>query len=802
VTEGALLAHYRLVSRLGAGGMGVVYRAHDERLGRDVAIKVLPAEAVGDETARARLVREARTASSLNHPNICHIYEVGEWEGSGYITMELVEGSTLRDAIAPGGLPIDTAIRYAAQIADALAHAHEKGVIHRDLKSTNVVITPEGRAKVLDFGLAKREEDGGQAAHADPTLTQSGVVVGTPHYIPPEVLGGAKADARSDLWALGIVLHEMLSGELPFAGRNIVELSAAILGSAPAALPARVPPGVRSIVQRCLAKEPAQRYRRASEVHAALSALQEESAPAMVCSPPRRAGAWRAWVGAGLAAVAVAALLRTLGHERPGGSPLPAPLASGVRGPGPPARAIRSLAVLPLTNLSGDPEQEFFADGMTEELITNLAPIGSLKVISRTSVMRYKGTTKSVPEIARELKVDGIVEGSVLRSGERVRITAQLIDASEDKHLWAKSYERELREVLSLQREVAMDIAQQIQIELSPKEHAMMDRPMPMVHREANDLYLRGRHLWARASEADVRRSLELFERAIALDPRDPRYHSGLADAYLLLGQLLEVVPFSEAGPKTIRSARRAIELDETSADAHVSMAAALFFGDWNWEEGKRHLERALELSPGHSNAHNVYSVYLGALGDLDRAVAEGERARDLDPQSLLVNWSLGNALIQAERYDDAFAQARRTFELDPTSVLPQSQMVFIHEASGNLAAAIDGYETFLPERDGGPAFARALRAAYESGGADAYWRKHLEFLRSSGRIDSIDPCRVACLHARLGDRDEAFAQLDRAVAQRRGDALFAKVLPGLESLRDDPRFREVLRRIGHPSAS
>jgi serine/threonine-protein kinase len=435
--------------------MGEVYRAHDEQLDRDVALKVLPAQALTDPTARARLLREARSAAALNHPHICTIYEVGEAGGQAYIAMEMVQGKLLSEVVPEQGLPVETVLRLGSQIADALAHAHERRIVHRDLKSPNVMITPEGRAKVLDFGLAKRlsgEEAAEAATKSLATLTEAGALVGTVPYMAPEQLRGQPADARSDVWALGVVLYEMATGRRPFQGQTGFELSSAILNQVPPPLPAAVPAGLGAVVERCLAKEPGQRYQQGSEVRAALEAVQSGAAlpgwPAW-----RYALSRRRWLVLVATLAAVLAIVAALAVIFGGGTP-----------------RIRSLAVLPVKNDSGDPGQEFFADGMTDGLIAGLAQIKAIKVISRTSVMQYKEVKKSLGQIAKELGVEGIVEASVIRAGGRVRVTAQLIDARRDQNLWASNYERNTTDVLVVQSEVVQAIAGEIKAAVTPQE--------------------------------------------------------------------------------------------------------------------------------------------------------------------------------------------------------------------------------------------------------------------------------------------------------------------------------------------
>jgi len=779
VLEG-MLSHYRIVRYVGAGGMGRVYRAHDERLGRDLALKVLHTASLADATARARLIHEARMASSLSHPNIAHVYDVGEDREHLFIAMELVEGRQLRELIPPGGLSSGSLLQYGEQIADALAYAHEHGVIHRDLKSANIVITPEGRAKVLDFGLAKRLDHEDSKDELDLTLTASGMVLGTPMYLPPEVLAGQKADARSDVWALGVVLYEMASGRLPFAAGSLIELAGVIANQPPAPLSGHVPVGIQAVIARCLAKDPGQRYHNGGEVRAAIATLAEARSP-------RAAGtsAHRWWIAA--VAVALAASGLAIGLNRP----LRERILGGVQAP-----RIGSLAVLPLANLSGDPAQEYFADGMTEALITDLAPIPSLNVISRTSVMRYKNSKEALRSIAHTLDVDAIIEGSVMRVGDRVRITAQLIEAATDHHLWAKSYERDFKEILTLQSEVAADIAREIRLQLSPQIRARLANPRP-VNPEAYELYLRGRYEWNKLDEAGMKRGIEYFEKALALDPGDARYSSGLADAYVVLVQVAGTLPVREGMAKVEHYARRALAADENSAEAHASMAAALFFGDWKLKDAEQHVKRAIEINPGYPIAHLIYSTILCSQNRMAEAIAEDHRAMELDPLSTIINWNAIGTLCQARRFDEALAQAHHALEVDPQSPVIQGSLAHVYELKGDYERALDTFEKYLPENEGGKARVAAMRRAYEASGKTGYWRSFLDYMTVSSRGATASEVGFAMLHTHLGQYDRAIEFLERAYAKRSGDLLFINVEPAFDPLRSNPRFQSIVRRVG-----
>jgi len=773
---GAKLGPYRIVEPLGAGGMGEVYRAHDERLGRDLALKLLPAEMMADENARARLTREARTASSLNHPHIAHIYDVGEDEGRIFIAMELVEGTSLHHLIRAGRLLPESVLEYATQVANALAYAHQRGVIHRDLKSANVMVTPEGRTKVLDFGLAKRVVTGpAEETRIDPSLTTSGLVLGTPNYLPPEVLLGGKADGRSDVWSLGVMLYEMATGRMPFLGGTVGQLAEAIVNTPPAPISARVPVGLRGVIERCLAKEPDARFQDGAGVFAALEAINRLGRPKSALvrfGPP----------------IALSLIVLVLGIAI-GTGRLHIP---GLAGPGSDTPQIRSLAVLPLANLSGDPTQEYFANGMTEELITDLASIRSLKVISRTSAMQYKNSKKSLREIAGELRVDGVVEGSVLRDGNRVRITAQLIEARKDQHLWAKSYERDFSDVLSLQSEVARDIAHEIQLQITPQESQRMAQHR-RVDPVAYDLYLKGREEWGKVTPEGVKKSIEFFEQAAKRDPNDARYPSGLADAYLVQAQIFG----GSTGPsmaKVKEYAGRALTLDDQSAEAHASIGAALLFGDWNFAEAERHLKRSIDLNPGYSTSRLIYSVLLSAMGRANEAIEQDRIGQEVDPMSLIISWNATATLYYAKRYDESLAQAKLTLRKFPDAFLAQGTLVRDYELVEDYKSVLDTADRYFPDSEGGKVFVARVRKAYEASGPPGYWRAML--------TQQKEPLRLACIYAKLGDREKALSSLERALKEHNSDMIFVNVEPLLDSLHGEPRFQAVVRQIGLTPAS
>ncbi len=759
--------------------MGIVFRAYDEHLDRDVAFKLLPEETLQSQAARSMLLREARTASQLSHPHICHTYEAGEADGYVYIAMELLEGGSLSEAIPPGGMPLETILRIGSQIAEALTHAHAKGVIHRDLKANNVIVTSEGRAAVLDFGLAKRERTGDAASElTSSTPTATGVLMGTPAYWSPEVLGGQPATAQSDIWALGVVLYMMASGELPFQGRSVAEVCGAILKDSPPPLRESVHPGLRGIIERCLAKEPSQRYGLASEVRAALQALQPGST-----FTDRRAGVSRGQWPLIVAAVLVTGLLVYLvatGWKRDSTAP-----GSG--------GGIRSLAVLPLVNLSGDPGQEYFADGLTDELITNLASIQSLKVISRTSAMHYKGVSKPLPEIARELGVDGIIEGSVLRSNDHVRINVQLIDAAKDRNVWTQTYDRDMRDVLVMQSEVGRDIANRLDVTLSPRGQARAT-PRP-VNPQAYELYLRGRYYWNKRTLDALLQAQDQFSRAVRLDSTYAVAYAGLADTYVLMS-VYSGKPPGESYPLARAAALQALKIDDHLAEAHASLGRVKNFYDWDWTGAEAEFKRAIELKPSLSTAHHYYSIYLRDVGRADDAIAEASRALELDPVSLIISTNLGDTYYYAGRVDQAIAQHRKTLLLDATFPPVHLYLGRALEQKGMFQDAIAEFQKARSLAGKGPYALGDLAHAYALSGRRAEASRLLEEMRERSRRGESLETETALVHLALGDRDQAFRHLEEAYKARSG-LNDLQVDPRFASLRGDPRFQDILVRLG-----
>jgi len=785
------VSHYRIVEKVGEGGMGIVYRAHDGRLNRDVALKFLPAELLNNENARALLIREARTASALNHPNICTIYDVGEQDGQSYIVMEFVKGRSLTEQIPENGLPADTAIRYGEQIADAMAHAHEHGVIHRDLKSPNVVITGAGRVKVLDFGLAKHMTPGeiSLKTQSISTLTSDGAIVGTMHYMAPELFRGESADARSDIWALGVILYEMANGKRPFRGKTSYELSSVILHEDPPRLADNVPMGLRAVTEHCLAKDPQQRYQHASEVRAALEALRTNSAmiPASAIQPPPAAPRSR-FRSAMLASAAVLALLvitalawKLIEIKWRGSAAVS-------------AASIHSLAVLPLENLTGDPKQDYFADGMGDSLTTELSQIKKLRVISRSSVMQYKGKNESPAQIAQELGVDALVEGSVLRSGDRVRISAALVQPQTGQNLWAKNYERPTTDILALQSDVARDIVTQIQIQLTQPEQERLVKTRSVIP-EAYDAYLQGRSEASKRTGESLGQAVADFRRAIQIDPTYAPSYAALAETLVLYGDYSDVSS-AKVLPEAEEAAQNALRLDPDLASAHSALGLVNAF-ELKLSNSLSEYQRAIELNPGDANAHHWYALALAETGQSEQSIAEIKLAEELDPRSLIINSNVAWCLYLAGKYDEAIAQAQKAILMDPSFAVAHGYLGQAYLEKGRYDEAFSELKKAIELSGGETSYEAELANAYAVAGKKEDARHLLEQVQQRAAQHYVSPYSLALIYTGLDQQDRALNELELAYDQRELRLLNLKMHPRFGTLRSNPRFKALIERIG-----
>jgi serine/threonine-protein kinase len=743
LVPGARLGRYRLIEMIGEGGMGEVWKAHDDNLDRDVAIKMLRRGTLGHATRRERFRREALVLSRISHPGVATIFDFDVQGGFDFLVMEYVAGGTLESRLETGPLPIDAILSMGAAIADALDNAHRHGILHRDLKPGNIVLTRENQPKILDFGLAILLS----AGKATGRMTEPGMVVGSLPYMAPEQLWGEADDARTDIYALGVLLYEMTTGKRPFIKDRPESLMFAIINTtAPSAKESRpdAPDALDRLIAECLKKKPDQRPKDASVVAQALRGIRDGVSSGSIPLPSRD--------------------------------------------------VIRSVAVLPLRNLAHDPSQDYFADGMTESIISELARIKALRVISRTSAMAYKGAAKPIPEIARELNVDAVLEGSALLVGKRVRVSVQLISARTDDTLWTERYDRDLEDVLSLQSELAETVAKEIAVQLSPVEEKELAK-RHVVNPEAHLLYLKARHAMSsgliQTAESAHRYALQTVE-------TDPEYALGwcvLADSFTW-SSIRGLRSPAEATREALAAVDRALALDPDLADAHASKGLLLSHSG-EMRQGLKHLQRAVEINPGHAAAYNLLSRALYSYERIPEALAAMEKSVSLDPVSMMVHTGAGDAYYFARQYEKSVVHYRMSLELDPRFDGTHTGLARSLEALGKFDEARAEYEEGARLGGGvaGPSFGFAHLA--QAMGNEAEARRILNELEEARSTRVISAWGLAVLHASLGDADDAFKWLETAIDEKSPGLLLLRVHPRLDPIRNDPRYWPFVERLG-----
>ena len=778
---GRILTRYRILEQIGGGGMGVVYRAHDARLERDVAVKVLPAGALVDEAARRRFRQEALALAKLSHPNICVIHDFDTQDGVDFLAMEYVVGHSLAQKLAAGPLPEKEVMSLGAQVTAALEEAHDRGIVHRDLKPSNILVTPKGQAKVLDFGLAQLLRPQADLA-ATQTFAETQGLSGTLPYMAPEQLRGETPDARADIYSLGCVFYEMATGRRAFPEDSAPRLTDAILHQVPVgprAVNGRVSQQLEAIILKLLDKDPERRYQSVRELRVDLERLRTPSTS--MSESRRKKSIAKPVLAAAVTVVILAALAFALDVGR---------IRSHLPGRSQHSE-IRSIAVLPLENLSHNAEEDYFADGMTEALINEFAQIRALRVTSRTSVMQYKRVQKSLPQIAKELDVAAIVEGSVQRSGNRVEISVQLIQASNDQYLWAKSYQRSLRDVLDLQREVARTVASEIRVAVTPQEKEKLAERRS-VNPDAYQAYLKGRYYWNQRSETSVKRGREYFEQAIEKDSTYAPAFSGLADVADASSWYGYESP--QAFVRSRQLALKAIALDDSLAEGHASLAMGLFYSDWDKAGAEKEFLRAIELDPNYANAHHWYAELLSVTGRHQEAILQAKRALEIEPVSLIVNTWAARRYYLARQVDAASAQCRKALELNSQFAPARYQMGLIDIEQKNYSAAIAEFQKAKELSGGAMIYISALAQGYAAAGRSEEAKKIYKQLKHPSE-KYVSPYWMAQISAALGEKREALDWLEAAWAGRAAWMVMLSVDPALDPLRADPRFQDFVRR-------
>jgi serine/threonine-protein kinase len=822
---GTSLGPYEIKSPLGKGGMGEVYLAHDSRLGRSVALKVLPRDLASDPQRMRRFSQEAKTTSALNHPNLLTIYEIGQEDSILFIATEYVDGDTLRTKLSGGPLPYGEVLRIGSQVAEALAAAHEAGIVHRDIKPENIMLRRRDHiVKVLDFGLAKHTDQSAQrrltdsgASSSTMIQTEANVIVGTGKYMSPEQARGLPVDTRTDVWSLGVVIYEMLAGYPPFTGETGSDLIVAILDREPARLPERetpIPRELKRIIRKALSKDRENRYQTIKDLAVDLESLRLElqlsaehqrimssasierpittqsvhtsrSMRINTAEEPTEAIARYAaksislkWILAGAAAIILAVAVGAYFYLRQPAKP-----------------PIDSIAVLPFVNVGVDPNTEYISDGITDSIIDGISQLPNLAVIARSSVFRYKGREIDPQAVAKELGVRAVLTGVITQRGDSLSISAELVDASNNHRIWGERYERQISDILLVQSDIAKDISESLRSKLTGEEQKRVVKRYTE-NPDAYQAYLKGRYHWNKRTAADINKSIEYYNQAIAIDPGFALAYSGLADCYLVLPDYSDV-PSKEAHPKSKAAALQALQLDETLAEAHAALGGVKIDSEWDFVGAEKELKRAIELNPNYATAHHWYAQYLSVMGRHEEAIKEIKRAHELDPLSLIINAVLGDTYIKARRYDEAILQLRKTIEMDQNFSRSYRYLGNAYVEKGMFAEAIAAYQT-AATLGGEPAEQAATRAtelkkAVVVLGAKGYWEEQLEFAQDG----KVSPYGMASIYGRLNNKEEALNWLEKAYHERDPYVVYMKIDPQFDSLRSDQRSQDLMRQIG-----
>ncbi len=817
---GETLSHYRIISKIGAGGMGDVYLAEDTQLERQVALKVLPAEIADDEERVRRFIQEAKAASALNHPNILTVYEIGRFENLRFIATELIKGETLSRRLRSEPMSLTSALEIAIQIASALQAAHDAGIVHRDIKPDNVMIRPDGFVKLLDFGIAKltektREPIDEEAATAISAGTSPGMIVGTAGYMSPEQARGKQIDARTDIFSFGVVLYEMLTKRHPFEGENAVDVIGSILHKEPAPirqLLPEIPQDLERLINKTLRKDREERYQTAQDLLIDLrDAKQELEVQSRLerTSPPNReepntqimtattADAPHATSSAeylvseitkrkrGLAVGLVVLTLASIGLGY---------WLLGNRAA--PAKQIESIAVMPFVNESGNADVEYLSDGMTETLISSLSLLPNLSVKARSTVFRYKGKTTEAKTIGKELNVQAILNGRVVQRGDQLTLSLELVDSITENVIWSQQYNRRQTDLVTLQSEIARDVSNKLKTKLSGADAAKVERTYT-TNPEAYQLYLKGKFFWNKRTGESLKQASELYRQAIEKDPNYALAYSGLAETYVLFSSY-DVAPANDSMPQAKAAALRALEIDDSLAEAHTALGFYLSNYEWDRDGAEKEYRRAIELKPNYATAHHWFAADLSNVKRFDDSLVELRRAEELDPLSPIIGTNLGDTLVYARRYDEAIAQYKRTLVRNPNFAYAHRALGWAYGSNGMYPEAIAETRTAIELNNASSAKGFLGLWLAKSGKRDDAV-KLLSELRQETTRGYVQSYTFALIYIGLGDREEALNWLEKQMSGRSETANTYAVVPELDDLRSEPRFKEMLKRMNLP---